>query len=130
MTTTDIITSSDIYWITRCDSIFVAFFTLTIITGILCLISGIAICASYDYPDDNPKLRAKAFQALKKASTACIVFLLASVATPSTKEMCAIKIIPKIANNENVQGLGEDMVNTARDWLKELNPSKILQEEK
>lgn len=41
---------------------------------------------------------------------------------PTSQEAAAIKIIPRIANNEDVQGVGTELVTLAKDWLHELKP--------
>ncbi|MBP5784489.1 MAG: hypothetical protein J6W16_02760 [Methanobrevibacter sp.] len=41
---------------------------------------------------------------------------------PTTKEMAAIYIIPKIMNNENLNNIGNEMLNLANEWIKELHP--------
>ena len=53
-----------------------------------------------------------------------ILSLVAAVLTPTTKEMAAIYIIPKVANNEQLQGLGQDLVDLAKTWVAELMPKK------
>jgi len=32
--------------------------------------------------------------------------------------------VPAIANNEKVQGLGEDLYDLAKEWMQELKPAK------
>lgn len=44
---------------------------------------------------------------------------------PTTKEMAAIIVIPKVANSESVQGLGEGVVELAKAWMQELKPDKV-----
>jgi len=41
---------------------------------------------------------------------------------PTTKDLVAIKLIPAIVNNEDVQGVGVEFIDLAKDWLKELHP--------
>ena len=36
---------------------------------------------------------------------------------PTTKEMCAIKIIPELANDTDIRELKAEAVKTAKDWL-------------
>ena len=43
---------------------------------------------------------------------------------PTTKEMAAIIVIPKVANNEKIQELGDGIYQLANDWLKEISPKK------
>lgn len=43
---------------------------------------------------------------------------------PSTKQMAAILIVPKIANSEKVQTIGNKVYDLATAWMEELKPSK------
>lgn len=43
---------------------------------------------------------------------------------PSTKQMAAIIVVPKIVNNEAVQSVGNELYTLALDWMKELRPKK------
>ena len=47
---------------------------------------------------------------------------------PTTKEMCAIKLVPMIANDEQVQELPNKVVDLANEWLDELKPKPIVGE--
>ena len=55
-----------------------------------------------------------------------ILFTLISplIFIPTTKEMCAIKIIPRVVNNEKVQELPEKFVELANEWVEELKPKQ------
>jgi 4-hydroxybenzoate polyprenyltransferase len=51
----------------------------------------------------------------------------AAALTPTTKEMAAIMVIPKVANSKvvsDISGAAGEMITIARDWLKELAPVK------
>jgi hypothetical protein len=54
--------------------------------------------------------------------------LTTAVFTPSTKQMCAIMVIPAISNaalsNEKLNELPNNIIDLANDWLKELSPKK------
>ena len=43
---------------------------------------------------------------------------------PSTKQMAAIMIVPKIVNNEKVQTIGNKIYDLAVEWMDELAPKK------
>lgn len=44
--------------------------------------------------------------------------------TPSTKQMAAIMIVPKITNSEKVQTIGNKVYDLAVEWMEELKPNK------
>lgn len=116
------VTPETIYWITRLDGISkflqIATFLLAILSTILIAITVIRLV------DEDANV-----PVLPKSYLAIVLSLLtfASVAnalTPTTKEMCAIIAIPAIANSETVNGLGNDIVGLAREWIVELKPEK------
>ncbi len=41
---------------------------------------------------------------------------------PSTKQMAAIMVLPKIINNEKVQGIPDKILDLGIEWLDELKP--------
>lgn len=47
----------------------------------------------------------------------------AHVFIPSTKEYCAIKVIPAIVNNEKIQDLGNEFYKLGLEWIKDLSPN-------
>jgi len=72
--------------------------------------------------DDNT---AKAVMRFMKTAIALFVFfLLSAVFIPSTKEMAAIYIFPKMASNEQVQQIGKDSLDIltgyAEKWKQEI----------
>jgi hypothetical protein len=44
--------------------------------------------------------------------------------TPNIKQMAAIMIVPKIANSEKVQTIGNKVYDLAVEWMNELKPAK------
>lgn len=104
----------DIYWLTRMDSIH-HFFAGMFAIFLFCFCLGLCI-----------HLIEEQFTKFQ-VWTVGIITLLCSfglVLTPTTNEMAAIMIIPKIANNEDIQGVGSEIVSLAKDWLKELHPKE------
>ena len=53
-----------------------------------------------------------------------VVISLASILIPSTKQMAAIMIVPRIANSEKVQTIGNKVYDLAVEWMEELKPNK------
>lgn len=60
---------------------------------------------------------------IKKVSLVFLFFNLGWL-IPTTKEMVAILVVPKIANNEKIQQLPDNLLNLVNDWIKELEPKK------
>jgi hypothetical protein len=144
------ITTTQMYWLTRCDSIkeFLASVDhccaglVGVCVAAAMLLTGFALFAGNGQYDIFHKLDDAAFDKLKgtmrkwamrfgAASVALwLVGAIASVAialTPTTKEMAAIMVIPKVANSKvvsDISGVASEMIVIARDWLKELAPVK------
>lgn len=127
----EVVTASDIYWLTRLDGVgglLTTVAVLCIIASVVCL-----VCAlihgdmRITFPSmyrSVPDARSGYFRAVRWLLPLAFVCGFASVLTPSTKEAVAIVVIPRIANNEDVHGLGSDVVGLAREWLDELRPKK------
>ena len=137
------ITQTMMYWITRLDGIryflhgfdvmttilFVIAFTCAVVTSIICIsmvgdswepLSKTVETEDYKIVKRIRTLSCKiAFYVLLPIN---IVISLAYALTPSTKEYCAIKVVPAIVNNEKVQEFGDELYRLGVDWLKELRP--------
>lgn len=110
------VTSSTLYWITRCDAfsnagiIFTFLFALAIIfLTMYIIINEGGIFSKFIW-------------------FACVISLISSLLiallVPTTKEMAAIIVIPKLANSETVKELGDGVVTLAKEWIEELKPNK------
>ena len=112
------ITPCMIYWMTRMDCIRFASITIAIIFFLL------AIGAFFGCIDKDDKAFGRClvgdlvFCSLAFAFSAVFVFL------PSTRDMAAIYVVPKIANSQTVKDLGEGVVTLTREWIEELCPAK------
>lgn len=123
------ITGSEIYWITRLDSLKGI---LEAVGVILCIVGGIGfIMSTIIYflakSDDEKEIMQGCGSAIRWAIlviSISFVFSLAWAFTPTTKEMCVIKVIPVIANNKGVQELPNKVVELANEWMEELKPKK------
>ena len=121
------IDESTMYWLTRCDAIHAFLLPVIILALMGACMATIAI----------PMCLAEEIKQIRWVIALAVglwvlAFLLgaAKTAIPTTKEMVAIKVIPMIANNEDLKGLGEDTVKLAREWLEELRPKKKAEIEK
>jgi hypothetical protein len=123
------ITSSQIYWLTRLDAIkdtACGFLFL----GILVLMGGTIImcfCLAWkdnEYYTDELKTLRK-FKWIFWLGFFLVVFCSSILLfLPTTKEMAAIWIAPKIINNEKVQQLPNNAVDFANEWLKSFKPKQ------
>jgi fumarate reductase subunit C len=112
------ITESQIYWITRLDY----FRRFTGLGGsILVVFTGFFLAISIAALMDGEKVK-WLVKLLTTVVTIGLISLIASLFIPTTKEMCAIKLIPLMSKDEQVQTLPKKFVNLADEWIEELRP--------
>lgn len=116
------ITGTEMYWLTRLTGLR----TGTEGVGIVLLVtSGIAITIGLmagAMEDSERGRKPIKFSVLAFIVGGLIAF--ASIFIPTTKEMCAIKVIPVIANNKQIQELPDKVLKLANEWIDELKPNK------
>jgi hypothetical protein len=99
-----------IYWLTRVESIGMFFFTGGILLGIGSMVVGMTYCidgGENGFDKDAAKILGKW---LKKLIVACIVLFAIVSFIPSTGDLAAIYVIPKIVNNEQCKDIPEKMM--------------------
>ena len=121
------ITESQIYWITRLDSVKECMEAVGIL-GILLVSIGLIIALMIWLVDDNDQAK-RAFKVLLPISLIFTLIAVGSIFIPSTKEYCAIKVIPMAASNDEVQKLPNKIVELANEWIEELKPGNSNKEE-
>ena len=123
-------TGWEIYWFTRLDPLR----GLTGMTAVMGLIIFFlmfllypAFCDIFDDDGKRKKSLAWATRSQIAVFSATVLCAFAHALTPTTREMAAIKVIPMIANSESMQKLGDvgdNMLDLANEWLRELRPKK------
>lgn len=112
------LTMLDVYLFIALDSVIATFaiiFVVSLVYGIICVKE--AMDNTWDEDDwVTPPAAIKAF-------TVCAVVALLGTFTPSTKQGIAIYLIPKIANNRDVQAIPVDSLKLLRAYI-----SKNLEE--
>jgi len=113
------ITESTIYWITRLDY----FKDFTLYIGItLSILSFIGVIAGFAaWVQEGAR---RFFFTALSILLITLSLIIGSLFIPTTKEICAIKIIPIIANNEEVKELPDKVVELANEWIEELKPKE------
>ena len=117
------ITESTLYWITRLDNFRIMFIVMLVVFAFAALIFVFSMTEN-SIREEERDFAKRLFVFL--AIPLFFVSVLGLVFVPTTKEMCAIKVIPAIAQNEKIQGLGEKALALTKAWLDELKPSKKL----
>lgn len=116
------ITPALIYWITRLDPLNKA--------GILmaCLGIGLALLLFVPICDSDLTFSEGAIAQFQRAQkwllTIGVVGALICTFIPTKQEAAAIIVIPKIANSETVEQLGDGVKTLALEWMEELRPAK------
>lgn len=110
-------TTMQMYWLVMLDSINIGSVFVCIIFGV-CIFSMIGFAVDSCTCPTFVKVCAPLFMLFFLVSFATCVFL------PSTKQMAAIMIVPKIVNNEKVQTIGNKVYDLAVEWMDELKPKK------
>ena len=116
------ITTAQMYWLTRLDTINdVCFIAILICVIVFSFVSFVGFMIAYSM------CREDKFIAWLKRSLKFVLFILAFCSivcsfVPTTKEMAAIIILPKIANSEKVQQAGNKLYDLAVEWMDALKP--------
>lgn len=115
------ITEQQIYWLTRLDNILVALGLFAI--GAAIVAAGIGLIGLMELVNDG---RCATLILRKSARLFCAVIISVIVMAfiPSTKEVAAIIVLPKIVNNEKVQDAGNKLFDLAVEWLEDLKREK------
>ena len=121
------ITPSFIYWITRLDYFTSISMMFAIISGFGLLISIVGLINT-TYSEDETGILIS-HKVLRISAPIFFIAILFLTFLPTTKEACAMYIIPKIVNNEGIQNIGKEFYDLALDWMKELHPNKRNKEE-
>lgn len=112
------ITSWQLYGLTRLDRVG-CFFNVCAAMGLT--MSVISFFALFVFPDDL-KYQPQKFKWIWKLWAVTALVSILSGLTPTTHEMAAILVIPKIANNQKVKELPDKILTLADEWLEALKP--------
>jgi len=129
------ITTSQMYWITRLDGIVTL---LAILASFLCVASVIMFVSercdchavkqwSWDTNESiaaRRKFGSRMCKASLMMSPVGILLYILFVMIPTEKQMAAILIVPRIANSEKVRQAGNKLYDLAVEWMDELKPNK------
>ena len=122
------ITESMVYWITRLDYVVevVRFIGIlfTALSTVGVVFAGSIVWNAHYKKDKNFGGSVKLFVVMCLILFLCLSLAISSIFIPTTKEMCAIKVIPAVANNDEIQELPNKVVELANDWIDKLSPEK------
>lgn len=129
------ITTSQMYWMTRLDGIrdcMIVFILLTVFSAIGVVISyAITFCAVGTGERDVFNMSLKIRKICGWIFSVCLsVAILVTTFVPTTKEMAAIYIVPKIVNSEKIQNVGNQVYELAVQWMEELKTKSVYKKGK
>lgn len=104
-----------IYWITRLDPVRIG------LAATIALLAFLSLAHAMSYLDGGA---ARSRRNAVSFAGASLALMAVAALTPTTKEMCAIIAIPAIVNSEDAQEISSEVVDLAKDWLKELKPKE------
>lgn len=130
-----------LYWLTRLDKVIGFLNGFEFLFGALALIGAVLLCIMYfvrtinlniyGENDDDYKMANNVIRYAKKPTiislVCCLLFSLAIVFIPTTKEMAAIEVLPKIATKETcdkLKDISKDFVDVAAKWMNDMNQKK------
>ena len=122
---TEIITPIQMYWLTRLSSLgqgLAFIIPLLFILAVMHLIAG-CLMQDADFSDSTHKRGIKLIKTSPLLAVMAVVLLIVNCLLPTTREMAAILIVPRIANNEKVQSVGNHLYDLAVEWMEELRPA-------
>ena len=120
-------TSWQMYWLLMLDNIKDLMGIIVFIFAFVCIIGAVFWFMAEATPnDDDSEIYIRAAQTpLCLAWAIWILAILSLVFLPTTRQMAAIIVVPKIINNKDVQKIPENILKLANGWIdektKELN---------
>lgn len=126
----NVVTPCQMYWLTRCDSLCGLLKGLVIFGALLFAILAIFLIGAWVASVEEPN-NSRAREGVRKLCIgleAAFAFTIACATCyallPTTKEMAAIIVVPRVANSQTVGDLAGGVVTLAREWMQELRPKK------
>ena len=126
------ITPTQMYWLVKLDDLRHVLKCITWLPIVLAVVIGVMAFATFMMTfDAKSETRKEATGDIASLMVWFVFMLLIVVALqvvaafmPSTRQMAAIIVVPKIANSEQVQTVGNKLYDLAVEWMDELKPSK------
>ena len=126
------ITPTQMYWLVKLDDVRHLLSCIMWLPIVLAVVFGIIAFVTFMTTiEGSREARMEAISDIAKLATWGVFMLFVVVAlqvaiafVPSTKQMAAIIVVPKIANSEKVQTVGNQLYDLAVEWMNELKPKK------
>ena len=121
------------YMLLKLDTLSGTFFVLMTLAIVACIVMLVCFGIASDCGNPKPALNAikRHFKWIIPIGFICGLF---GAFLPTTKEMAAIIVVPKICNaainNKDLMALPGDIISLASSWIKELRPENIKESAK
>ena len=116
------VTPLAVYLISRLDAINILLIILTLVSVAICVLSIAAIFASAAEEGWESSVPTIMRRFIRWPILALLASSILLILVPTTKDAAAIIVIPRIANSQTVNELGEAIVGLAKEWCEELKP--------
>jgi len=145
------ISAWSIYWLIKLDAIismmgvfgFISLLFVCVAIGGMCISAAIKSDITVNYYTNKEEAEAKRvrftgyisfwYKLFKRLIALPIIFLIMGHMLPTTKEMAAIFVIPKIANsefvNETLPAEMAEIYSLAKDWMKSIVPTPPIRKQ-
>ena len=123
----EIITTAQMYWLTRLTPLGHGVGCIISLLALLSIglpILGLMLQDPCEVNNERRRFGRKMVKASPFVAALAVILLIANCLLPTTKEMAAILIIPRVANSEKVQTVGNHLYDLACEWMEELRPAK------
>ena len=126
------ITQAQMFWLVKLDDLQHLLKCITWLPIVLAVVTVVMAFAIFMMTfDAKIEIKKEAAGDIARLMVMFVFMLLIVVAlqvvaafTPSTRQMAAIIVVPKIANSEKIQIAGNKLYDLAVEWMDELRPSK------
>ncbi len=119
------ITTAQMYWLTRLDAIHNGAMAVMIISLVVVgLLFSFAVAMTMADIEDGRKVSLTRFKTIACYALCALTSVVLYALTPTTREMAAIIVVPKIVNSEKIQDVGNKLYDLAVEWMEELSPRK------
>lgn len=121
------ITTSQMYWITSLDAIVKMLSVFVLLLGLIMfglVAGGCMLRNDYSTTERGYATGRRLHKAALRLIAPFLFLVFAFTFTPTTKQMAAILVVPRIANSEKVQIVGNKLYDLAVEWMDELRPNK------
>lgn len=114
------ITTTQMYWLTRLDAIEALGLIMTVLGLLVTVITTMIYACCFNALEVD--VRRVMRNILRVSAPALAIGIAIDVFVPNTKDMAAILVVPRIANSESLTGIADGIKTLATEWLEELRP--------